>query len=86
MSSASGSPAAQPAAAGPLSRAALILAVAVTAASFAALVLILGIYFAQGTPHPGLYWTALWGFPLGFSLMCVYVVLSLGRRRRLRTL
>ena len=58
----------------------------ITAASFASLVLILGIYFAQGTPHPGLYWTALWGFPLGFALMCGYVLLSLGRRRRQRTL
>lgn len=86
MSSASGPSAEQPAAAGPISRTVLVIAVAVTAASFAALLLILGIYFAQGTPHPGLYWTALWGFPLGFSLMCVYVVLSVGRRRRLRTL
>lgn len=86
MSSASGPSAAQPSAAGPISRAALVAAVTVTAASFAALLVILGIYFAQGTPHPGLYWTALWGFPLGFALMCVYVVLSLGRRRRLRAL
>lgn len=86
MSSASWSSAGQPPAAGPVSRAALVTAVIVTAASFAALLLILGIYFAQGTPHPGLYWTALWGFPLGFALMCLYMVLNLGRRRRLRTL
>lgn len=66
---------------GPVSRAALILAVSVTAAAFAAVLLILGIYFADSTPHPGLYWLALWGFPTGFVLMCLYVGLGPVRRR-----
>lgn len=69
---------------GPVSRAALVLGVAITAISFVALLVILGLYFAQIVPHAALYWVALWGFPVGFALMCTYVLLSLGRRRRVR--
>lgn len=87
MSAASESPSdstsARSGSAGPFARAALVLAVVVTAAAFTSLMVILAVYFAQGTPHPGLYWTALWGFPLGFALMCVYVVTGPVRRRRL---
>lgn len=66
----------------PLARAVLILGVVVTAASFIALLLILGLYFAQITPHASLYWTALWGFPAGFALMCTYMLITVARRRR----
>ncbi|GAA1808760.1 hypothetical protein [Nesterenkonia flava] len=61
----------------------LILGVVVTAASFVALLVILGFYFAGSSQHPQLFGTALWGFPVGFTLMCLYVIFSLGRRRRL---
>ncbi|GAB3190778.1 hypothetical protein [Nesterenkonia suensis] len=63
-------------------RAVLFLGVAITAAAFVALVLILGLYFAEADPHPALYFTALWGFPLGFVLMITSVLQAMGRRRR----
>jgi hypothetical protein len=66
---------------GVLSRASLILGVCVTALSFIALIAILVFYFSGMVPHAGLYWAALWGFPAGFVLMCLYIMLSLGRRR-----
>lgn len=66
----------------PLARAVLILGVVITAASFIALLLIIGLYFAQITPHASLYWTALWGFPAGFALMCTYMLITVARRRR----
>ncbi|TLP98274.1 hypothetical protein FEF26_05640 [Nesterenkonia salmonea] len=66
---------------GVLSRASLILGVIITGASFLSLITILGFYFAGTVPHSGLYWAALWGFPLGFVLMCVYLLINLGRRR-----
>ncbi|GAA3059042.1 MULTISPECIES: hypothetical protein [Actinomycetes] len=64
------------------SRAVLLLGVIITAASAVALALILGLYFADAEPHPGLYFTALWGFPLGFTLMVVHLLESMRRRRR----
>ncbi|NDK32740.1 hypothetical protein [Nesterenkonia haasae] len=64
-----------------LSRASLVLGVIISAASFIALIAILGFYFAGTVPHPGFYWAALWGFPIGFVLMCVYLLINLGRRR-----
>ena len=68
---------------GPASRTVLYLAVAITAAAVISVMVILGVYFGEGTPHPALFWTALWGLPVGFFLMCGYVVLGLRRRRRL---
>ncbi|WP_150461949.1 hypothetical protein [Nesterenkonia ebinurensis] len=68
---------------GPVARTSLLLGVSITAASFAALLIILGLYFAEAIPHPGLYWAALWGFPVGFALMCLYLVANLKARRRL---
>ncbi|GAA4839795.1 hypothetical protein [Garicola koreensis] len=68
----------------PASRAVLFLAVASTAAAVVSVLLILGIYFAGVTPHPALFGTALWGLPVGFVLLCGYVVLDMRRRRRLR--
>lgn len=68
---------------GPVARTSLLLGVAVTAVSFAALLIILGLYFADTTPHPGLYWAVLWGFPAGFVLMCGYLLATLKTRRRL---
>ncbi|WP_300343594.1 hypothetical protein [Nesterenkonia sp.] len=70
---------------GPASRATLLVGVAVTASAFAALLVILGCYAAGSDPHPGLYWLTLWGFPAGFALMCLYVLLSVARRRRLNS-
>ncbi|GAA1182899.1 MULTISPECIES: hypothetical protein [Nesterenkonia] len=67
-------------------RAVLFLGVAITAAAFVALALILGLYFAQADPHPALYFTALWGFPLGFALMIAHVLQAMGRRRRRRAI
>lgn len=69
----------------PAARATLFVAVAITAAAVASVLLILGVYFAGGSPHPALFWAALWGLPAGFVLMCGYVGLDLRRRRRLRT-
>ncbi|GAA1454945.1 hypothetical protein ACFP47_12160 [Nesterenkonia lacusekhoensis] len=66
-------------------RALLLAGVAITAASLLALVAILGLYFAEADPHPGLYFTALWGFPLGFTLMIAYMLMAMSRRRRRRT-
>lgn len=65
-------------------RALLLTGVVVTAASFLALLAILGLYFAGTDPHPALYFTALWGFPVGFTLMIVYMLLAMSRRRRRR--
>lgn len=67
---------------GPAARISLLLGVAVTAVSFTALLIILGLYFAEARPHPGLYWAALWGFPVGFALMCGYLLATLRTRRR----
>lgn len=63
----------------------LLAGVAITAASFLALLAILGLYFAGADPHPSLYFTALWGFPVGFTLMIVYMLMAMSRRRRRRT-
>ena len=68
----------------PASRAVLILAGVSTAAAVASVLLILVLYFAGAAPHPALFGTALWGLPLGFVLLCGYVVLDMRRRRRLR--
>lgn len=65
-------------------RAVLFLGVAITAVALVALGLILGLYFAEVEPHPALYFTALWGFPLGFALMVVHMLQAMGRRRRRR--
>lgn len=65
-------------------RALLLAGVAITAASLLALLAILGLYFAGTDPHPALYFTALWGFPVGFTLMIVYMLLAMSRRRRRR--
>lgn len=62
----------------------LLTGVVITAASFLALLAILGLYFAGTDPHPALYFTALWGFPVGFTLMIVYMLLAMSRRRRRR--
>ncbi|TLP74060.1 hypothetical protein [Nesterenkonia sphaerica] len=70
-----------PSAPAALARACLISGVTVTALSFAALLSILGFYFADSVPHASLYWIALWGFPAGFVLMCLHMVLNLKRRR-----
>ncbi|WP_120003221.1 hypothetical protein [Nesterenkonia muleiensis] len=67
---------------GPAARASLILGVVITAVSFIALLVILGLYFADIIPHQSLYWATLWGFPAGFALMCLHLLLSLGRRRQ----
>lgn len=65
-------------------RALLMLGVLITAASFLALLLILGLYFAGAEPHPVLYFTSLWGFPVGFTLMVIHVLYAMSRRRRRR--
>lgn len=83
MSLESGASASTPPTTGPLPRAALLLAVVVMTVSFAALLIILALYFAQTTPHPVFYWLALWGIPVGFALMCIYMLMRLGGRRRL---
>lgn len=69
---------------GPAARVSLILGVVITALSFVALLVILGLYFADTTPAASLYWVTLWGFPVGFILMCAYLLLSIrGRRQQL---
>lgn len=78
-------PAALPAP-GPVSRAALILGVIITAVSFAALLVVLALYFVETVPHASLYWLSLWGLPLGFVLMVSYVLLALRRRQHARRL
>lgn len=55
----------------------------ITAVASIALLTILVFYFADLTPHSWVYFAALWGFPAGFSLMILHMLLSIrGRRRR----
>ncbi|WP_022873610.1 hypothetical protein [Nesterenkonia alba] len=67
-----------------LARALLVTGVVVTTVAFLALLTVLGLYFAEQTPHPGLYWVLLWGFPVGFLLMIGYMLLNLRSRRAVR--
>ncbi|QCU78772.1 hypothetical protein E7744_11945 [Citricoccus sp. SGAir0253] len=68
--------------ASPWLRLLLIAGGALTAASFAALVLLLASYFLQVTAWPVFYWFGLYGLPLGFALMLAYVVAKAVLRRR----
>jgi uncharacterized RDD family membrane protein YckC len=54
----------------------------ITAAAAIALLVILALYFVQQDPPTGFYFTALWGFPLGFLLLIAYLLFSMNRRRR----
>lgn len=54
----------------------------ITAAAAIALLVILALYFVQQDPPTGFYFTALWGFPLGFMLLIAYLLFSINRRRR----
>ena len=65
-----------------VARGVLFLGVAITLAASVALAAILGLYFAEAAVPPALYVTALWGFPLGFLFLIVYVLHSMSRRRR----
>lgn len=58
-----------------------MLGVVITVLSFVALLAILGLYFAEITPAASLYWATLWGFPVGFILMCAYLLLNIRERR-----
>lgn len=66
----------------PWLRALLIAGAALTAVSFAAMVLLLVSYFLQITAWPVFYWFGLFGLPLGFALMLVYVIVKAVLRRR----
>lgn len=66
----------------PWLRALLIVGAALTAVSFAAMVLLLASYFLQITAWPVFYWFGLFGLPLGFALMLVYVIVKAVLRRR----
>lgn len=66
----------------PWLRALLIGGAALTAVSFAAMVLLLVSYFIQITAWPVFYWFGLYGLPLGFALMLAYVVVKAVLRRR----
>lgn len=69
---------------GPFSRGVLLLGVCLTAAAFVSLVVILGAYFLSTTADPTFYALALWGFPAGFALLMLHMVLSARRRRAVR--
>ncbi|WP_261625059.1 hypothetical protein [Nesterenkonia marinintestina] len=69
----------------PLSRGILLLGTVLTAAAFVSLVMILGAYFLSVEANPTFYFLALWGFPAGFALMLVHMVLSMRRRRTVRS-
>ncbi|GAA1144401.1 cell division protein CrgA [Nesterenkonia lutea] len=56
--------------------------VVVAALSGVSLLMILVMYFLQTDPHPAIYAAGLWGLPLGFGLMTVYLLFSAGHRRR----
>ncbi len=66
----------------PWLRALLVLGGALTAVSFAAMVLLLASYFLEITAWPVFYWFGLFGLPLGFALMLSYVVIKAVLRRR----
>lgn len=68
----------------PALRAVLVVGVLVTAVSGLALIGVLASYFAGAAPAflPALYALSLFGLPLGFTLMVLYVVLSAVRRSR----
>ena len=55
----------------------------VTAVSFVALLGLLAAYFFSWPAVPALYALAMFGLPVGFSLMLLHVVLSAVRRSRL---
>lgn len=46
------------------------------------MVLLLVSYFLQITAWPVFYWFGLFGLPLGFALMLVYVIVKAVLRRR----
>jgi uncharacterized membrane protein len=60
----------------------LVAGAALTAVSFAAMVLLLASYFLNVTAWPVFYWFGLYGLPLGFVLMLAYVVAKAVLRRR----
>jgi uncharacterized membrane protein len=66
----------------PWLRALLVVGGALTAVSFAAMVLLLASYFLKITAWPVFYWFGLFGLPLGFVLMLSYVVIKAVLRRR----
>lgn len=61
----------------------LVLGVTVTAVSFVALLGLLAAYFFSWPAVPALYALAMFGLPVGFSLMLLHVVLGAVRRARL---
>ena len=61
----------------------LVLGVTVTAVSFVALLGLLAAYFFSWPAVPALYALAMFGLPVGFSLMLLHVVLGAVRRSRL---
>lgn len=63
-------------------RSLLVAGVALTAVSFAAMVLLLVSYFLTVTAWPVFFWFGLYGLPLGFALMLAYVVAKAVLRRR----
>ncbi|MFC7403221.1 hypothetical protein [Citricoccus sp. GCM10030269] len=66
----------------PWLRVLLVAGAALTAVSFACLVLLLASYFLTITAWPVFYWFGLYGFPLGFALMLAFVVTKAVLRRR----
>lgn len=61
----------------------LVLGVTVTAVSFVALLGLLAAYFFSWPAVPALYALAMFGLPVGFSLMLLHVVLGAVGRSRL---
>ena len=66
----------------PLARAVLVAGAAVTLVSALALLALLGAYFLSAPAVPALYRLPLYGLPVGFGLLVLYLVLSaVGRGR-----
>ncbi|WBL19110.1 hypothetical protein [Citricoccus sp. NR2] len=60
----------------------LWVGVVMTLASFVATVALLVVYFVGTAQLPALFWLALFAFPIGFTLILLYLVIAALRRRR----
>lgn len=60
----------------------LWVGVAITLVSFVATLALLVVYFVGTAQLPALFWLALFAFPVGFTLILLYLVIAALRRRR----
>lgn len=60
----------------------LWVGVVITLASFAATLTLLVVYFVGTSQLPALFWLALFAFPVGFTLILIYLMAAALLRRR----